>query len=87
LGYFETTVSTSGDVETTVLLDTYKETVEKDGRNYFHYKMDQKMLNFYAYNSSKIMRITCDKWKKCKYRGVLPFGDMEYNLRANDFRY
>jgi ABC-2 type transport system permease protein len=33
----------------------------ENGRNYFHYKMDQKMLNF-IYNSAKY-EVKRDKWK------------------------
>ena len=58
---FETTVSTSGD-QTAIAPGYLQKQWKKDGRNYFHYKMDQKMLNFYAYNSAKYV-VKRDKWK------------------------
>ena len=58
---FETTVSTSGD-QIAIAPGDLKKQWKKDGRNYFHYKMDQKMLNFYAYNSARY-EVKRDKWK------------------------
>ncbi|WP_395061165.1 M1 family aminopeptidase [Flavobacterium sp.] len=58
---FETTVSTSDDqiaIAPGYLIKQWK----KDGRNYFHYKMDRKMLNFYAFNSGEY-EVKKDKWK------------------------
>jgi ABC-2 type transport system permease protein len=49
---FEATVSTSLDqiaIAPGYLIDEW----EKDGRRYFHYKMDSKMLNFYSFLSGK----------------------------------
>ncbi len=57
---FETTVSTSGD-QTAIAPGYLQKKWEKDGRNYFHYKMDQKMLNFYAFNSGRY-EVARDKW-------------------------
>lgn len=47
---FETTVSTSEDQIAIAPGYLQKEWVD-NGRRYFHYKMDGKILNFYAYNS------------------------------------
>lgn len=49
---FETTVSTSGD-QIAIAPGYLSKEWKADGRNYFHYKMDQKMLNFYAFNSAR----------------------------------
>jgi len=49
---FEATLSTSSDqiaIAPGYLLKEW----EKDGRAYFHYKMDSKMLNFYSFQSAK----------------------------------
>lgn len=49
---FETTVSTSADQ--IALAPGYLQKQWKDGnRNYFHYKMDAKILNFYSYLSAR----------------------------------
>jgi ABC-2 type transport system permease protein len=49
---FEATVSTSEDQIAIAPGYLQKEWV-KDGRKYFHYKMDSKILNFYAFNSGR----------------------------------
>lgn len=49
---FETVVSTSSDQIAIAPGYLQAEWTEND-RKYFHYKMDQKMLNFYAYNSAR----------------------------------
>lgn len=49
---FEATVSTSEDQIAIAPGYLQKEWV-KDGRKYFHYKMDSKILNFYAFNSAR----------------------------------
>jgi ABC-2 type transport system permease protein len=49
---FEATVSTSKDQIAIAPGYLQKEWVE-DGRKYFHYKMDSKILNFYAFNSAR----------------------------------
>ena len=49
---FETTVSTAAD-QIAIAPGYLQKEWEKDGRKYFHYKMDQKMLNFYAFNSGR----------------------------------
>ncbi len=58
---FETTVSTSEDQIAIAPGYLQKEWV-KDGRRYFHYKMDSKILNFFAYNSARY-KVVRDKWK------------------------
>ncbi|HEU4497230.1 MAG TPA: M1 family aminopeptidase, partial [Flavobacterium sp.] len=60
---FETTVSTSGD-QTAIAPGYLQKQWKEKGRNYFHYKMDRKMLNFYAYNSGRY------EVKKDRYKNV-----------------
>lgn len=57
---FETTVSTAGD-QTAIAPGYLTKKWTKDGRNYFHYKMDRPMLNFYAFNSGKY-EVKKEKW-------------------------
>lgn len=57
---FEATVSTSEDQIAIAPGYLQKEWV-KDGRKYFHYKMDSKILNFYAFNSARY-EVKRDKW-------------------------
>ncbi len=49
---FETVVSTDED-QIAVAPGYLQKKWKEKGRNYFHYKMDQKILNFYAYNSAR----------------------------------
>ena len=58
---FEATVSTSEDQIAIAPGYLQKEWTE-DGRRYFHYKMDSKILNFYAFNSAKY-EIKKEEWK------------------------
>ena len=58
---FEATVSTSSDQFAIAPGYLIKEWDEK-GRKYFHYKMDQKILNFYSFLSGKY-KVKKDKWK------------------------
>ena len=74
---FETTVSTSEDQIAIAPGYLQKEWV-KDGRRYFHYKMDSKMLNFYAYNSAKY-EVVKDKWNDVNLEIYYQKGH-EYNL-------
>jgi ABC-2 type transport system permease protein len=60
---FEATVSTSPDQIAIAPGYLIKEW-EKDGRRYFHYKMDSKMINFYAFLSGRY------KVLKDMYKGV-----------------
>lgn len=48
---FETTVSTSGD-QIALAPGYLQDTWEKDGRRFYHYKMDRPMLPFFAYLSA-----------------------------------
>lgn len=60
---FETVVSTSSDQIAIAPGYLQADWVEND-HHYFHYKMDRKMLNFYAYNSARF------EVKKEKHNGV-----------------
>ncbi len=57
---FECVVSTSSD-QTAIAPGYLQKTWEKDGRKYFHYKMDCKILNFYAFLSARY-DIVRDQW-------------------------
>ena len=74
---FETTVSTSEDQIAIAPGYLQKEWVE-DGRRYFHYKMDSKILNFYAYNSAEY-EVKRDTWKDVNLEIYYHKGH-EYNL-------
>ncbi len=74
---FETTVSTAGD-QTAIAPGYLQKQWQKDGRNYFHYKMDQKMLNFYAFNSARY-EIKKEKWNNLNLEIYYHKGH-EYNL-------
>ena len=49
---FEATVSTSED-QIAIAPGYLQKEWTKEGRRYFHYKMDSKILNFYAFNSAR----------------------------------
>ncbi len=74
---FETTVSTS--LDQTAIAPGYlqKEWVE-NGRRYFHYKMDSKILNLYSFNSAKY-EIKKDHWNDVSLEIYYHKGH-EYNL-------
>lgn len=74
---FEATVSTSEDQIAIAPGYLQKEWV-KDGRKYFHYKMDSKILNFYAFNSARY-EIKKDKWNDVNLEIYYQKGH-EYNL-------
>lgn len=57
---FECTVSTSGD-QTAIAPGYLLKQWQQDGRNYFHYKMDCKILNFYSFLSARY-EIRRDQW-------------------------
>jgi len=57
---FECTVSTSKD-QTAVAPGYLIKEWKQDNRNYFHYKMNSKILNFYAFLSARY-EIKRDKW-------------------------
>lgn len=60
---FETVVSTSED-QIAIAPGYLQADWVENGRRYFHYKMDRKMLNFYAYNSARF------EVKQEKHNGV-----------------
>jgi ABC-2 type transport system permease protein len=74
---FETTVSTAAD-QTAIAPGYLTKKWTKDGRNYFHYKMDRPMLNFYAFNSARY-EVKKDKWKDVNIEIYYHKGH-EYNL-------
>jgi ABC-2 type transport system permease protein len=74
---FEATVSTSEDQIAIAPGYLQKEWI-KDGRRYFHYKMDSKILNFYAFNSAKY-EIKKDRWNEVNLEIYYQKGH-EYNL-------
>ena len=74
---FEATVSTSEDQIAIAPGYLQKEWVE-DGRRYFHYKMDSKILNFFAVNSAKY-EVKRDTWKDVNLEIYYHKGH-EYNL-------
>jgi ABC-2 type transport system permease protein len=74
---FETTVSTSEDQIAIAPGYLQKEWI-KNGRRYFHYKMDQKMLNFFAFNSGRY-EVKKDKWNDVNLEIYYHKGH-EYNL-------
>ncbi len=74
---FEATVSTSEDQIAIAPGYLQKEWVE-DGRRFFHYKMDSKILNFYAFNSGKY-EVKKDKWNDVNLEIYYHKGH-EYNL-------
>ena len=74
---FEATVSTSKDQIAIAPGYLQKEWIEGD-RRYFHYKMDSKILNFYAFNSAKY-EVVQDKWNDVKLE-IYYHKDHDYNL-------
>ena len=76
---FEATVSTTEDQIAIAPGYLQKEWVE-NGRRYFHYKMDSKILHFYAFNSAKY-KVKKDKWKDVSLEIYYHEGH-EYNLES-----
>ena len=74
---FEATVSTSKDQIAIAPGYLQKEWIEDD-RRYFHYKMDSKILNFYAFNSAKY-EVVQDKWNDVNLE-IYYHKDHDYNL-------
>jgi len=74
---FETTVSTAGD-QIAIAPGYLQKQWKENGRNYFHYKMDQKMLNFYAFNSARY-EVKREKWNNINLEIYYHKGH-EYNL-------
>ncbi|WP_179353720.1 ABC transporter permease/M1 family aminopeptidase [Winogradskyella vidalii] len=76
---FEATVSTSKD-QIAIAPGYLQKEWEADGRRYFHYKMDSKILNFYAFNSAEY-KVKKDKWKDVNLEIYYHEGH-EYNLES-----
>ena len=74
---FEATISTSADQIAIAPGYLQKEWME-DGRKFFHYKMDSKILNFYAFNSGKYL-VKKDVWNNVNLEIYYHEGH-EYNL-------
>ena len=75
--HYEAIVSTSSDQIGITSGDLIKEWKEGD-RNYYHYKMDQKVLNFFAFMSAKY-EVKKDKWKDIPVEVYYQKGH-EYNV-------
>jgi ABC-2 type transport system permease protein len=76
---FETIVSTSEDQIAIAPGYLIKEWTE-NGRKYFHYKMDSKILNFFAYNSGRY-EVEKDQWEDVKLE-IYYLKGHEYNLES-----
>lgn len=74
---FEAVVSTSAD-QIAIAPGYLQKEWEENGRKYFHYKMDSKILNFYAFNSAKY-EIAKDTWNDVALEIYYQKGH-EYNL-------
>ncbi|HEU4497547.1 MAG TPA: M1 family aminopeptidase, partial [Flavobacterium sp.] len=74
---FEATVSTSED-QIAIAPGYLQKEWSENGRRYFHYKMDQKMLNFYAFNSARY-QVKKEKWNGVNLEIYYHEGH-EYNL-------
>lgn len=74
---FETIVSTSPD-QIAVAPGYLQREWEEDGRRYFHYKMDSKMLNFYSYLSARF-EVQKDDWNGIPIE-VYYHKDHDYNI-------
>lgn len=74
---YEAIVSTSDDQIGITSGDLLKEWKEGD-RNYYHYKMDQKVLNFFAFMSAKY-EVKKDKWNDIPVEVYYQKGH-EYNV-------
>lgn len=74
---FEATVSTEGN-QTAIAPGYLQKQWHNDGRNYFHYKMDQSMLNFYAFNSARY-EVKKEKWNNLNLEIYYHKGH-EYNV-------
>lgn len=74
---FETTVSTAGD-QIAIAPGYLEKQWTEGGRNYFHYKMDQKMLSFFAYNSARY-EVKRDKWNDVNIE-IYYNKDHDYNI-------
>ncbi|GAB2956428.1 M1 family aminopeptidase [Hymenobacter coalescens] len=75
---FETTVSTSPD-QIAIAPGYLQKEWTKDGRRYFHYKMDAPILNFYSFLSARYA-VYKDRWKDIPIEIYYQPGH-EYNLK------
>lgn len=75
--HFESTVSTSGD-QIAIAPGYLQKEWEKEGRRYYHYAMDSKILNFYSYLSARYA-VKKDKWQDVNIEIYYQEGH-EYNL-------
>jgi ABC-2 type transport system permease protein len=74
---FEAIVSTSDD-QIALAPGYLQRKWSENGRNYFHYKMDQKIINFYAFLSARY-EVVRDKWNDVNIEIYYHKGH-EYNL-------
>ena len=74
---FEATVSTSLD-QIAIAPGYLQKEWQEGGRRYFHYKMDSKILNFYAFNSARY-EVKKDTWQDVNLEIYYHKGH-EYNL-------
>tara|TARA_R110002096_G_scaffold99646_1_gene220738 strand:- start:3550 stop:7191 length:3642 start_codon:yes stop_codon:yes gene_type:complete len=74
---FEATVSTSED-QIAIAPGYLQKEWNENGRRYFHYKMDSKILNYFAFNSAKY-EVEKDKWNNVNLEIYYHKGH-EYNL-------
>lgn len=74
---FETTISTSPD-QIAIAPGYLQKEWEEDGRRYFHYKMDSKMLNFYSFISAEF-EVAKDSWNDIAIE-VYYHEDHDYNI-------
>ncbi|MFV1885315.1 MAG: ABC transporter permease/M1 family aminopeptidase [Balneola sp.] len=74
---FETVISTSPD-QIAIAPGYLQEEWEEDGRRYFHYKMDSKMLNFYSFISARF-EVAKDDWNGMPIE-VYYHKDHDYNI-------
>ncbi len=74
---FETTISTAPD-QIAVAPGYLQKEWEEDGRRYFHYKMDSKMLNFYSFISARF-EVARDEWNGLPIE-VYYHEDHDYNI-------
>ncbi len=74
---FETTISTSLN-QIAIAPGYLQKEWEEDGRRYFHYKMDSKMLNFYSFISADF-EVEKDTWNNVNIE-VYHHKDHDYNV-------
>ncbi len=74
---FETTISTSPD-QIAIAPGYLQREWEENGRRYFHYKMDSKMLNFYSFMSARF-EVARDSWNGLPIE-IYYHKDHDYNI-------